>query len=80
MAEAMSMSRTADGGSIKKQTVAEQRSYLVTTVAQAKSITESWLAAIDLGQAVRLGLPEVDDRYHIWRVASPQGGRQLESR
>ncbi len=59
---------TTDMYNPKKQTVAEKRSYLVATVAQAKFITETWLSAIDLNQAVSLGLPEVDDRYHVWRV------------
>jgi DNA modification methylase len=48
--------------------VAEDRNYLVTTVAQAKKISRGWLTAIDLLNVVALGLPEVDDRYHIWRV------------
>jgi DNA modification methylase len=52
----------------KKPLVAEQRKYLVITVAQAKEITNNWLSEIELSQAVSLGLPEVDDRYHIWRV------------
>jgi len=51
-----------------KPLVSESRNYLVTTVAQAKEITLSWLKELDLCNAIRLGLPEVDDRYHIWRV------------
>lgn len=51
-----------------KTTVSESRKYFVTTVAQAKRITVSWLQDIGLNNAVTLGLPEVDDRYHIWRV------------
>src|SRR5438876_4626094 len=51
-----------------KPLVSELRRYLVTTVAQAKAITIDWLSEIELGQAITLGLPEVDDRYHIWRV------------
>lgn len=54
--------------STKKPTVAVQRKYLITTVAQARSITLSWLQAVDLGRAITLGLPEIDDRYHVWRV------------
>lgn len=61
------MSET-NGRNSAKRTVAQQRSYLVTTVAQAKTITTNWLKGIDLDQAVSLGLPEVDDRYHVWRV------------
>lgn len=52
----------------KKNSVAETRKYLVTTVAQARDIINGWLSEIDLSQATKLGLPEVDDRYHIWRV------------
>jgi DNA modification methylase len=52
----------------RKSLVSETRNYLVTTVSQARTITESWLAEIDLEKVIRLGLPEVDDRYHIWRV------------
>ncbi len=51
-----------------KPLVSESRRYLVTTVAQAKKITTDWLAEIELSQVIRLGLPEIDDRYHIWRV------------
>ena len=51
-----------------KPLVSERRRYLVTTVAQAKEITTDWLTEIELGHVISLGLPEVDDRYHIWRV------------
>ena len=52
----------------QKMLVAEARQYLVTTVAQAKEIVYEWLTKLDLTNAVTLGLPEVDDRYHVWRV------------
>src|SRR5690348_8901393 len=51
-----------------KPLVSEARNYLVTTVAQAKTITTHWLQEIELSQVIKLGLPEVDDRYHVWRV------------
>ena len=51
-----------------KPLVAEMRKYLVTNVAQAKEIIFSWLEEIELAKVVTLGLPEVDDRYHVWRV------------
>ena len=51
-----------------KPLVSERRRYLVTTVAQAKEITVNWLTEIELNHVVSLGLPEVDDRYHIWRI------------
>ncbi len=60
---------------MKQETVAKQRGYNVLTVTDAKEIVSHWLAGIDLANATELGLPEVDDRYHIWRVPvrSPQG-------
>lgn len=51
-----------------KQLVSEEREYLVLTVKQAKQIVKEWLSDIDLVQVIRLGLPEIDDRYHYWRV------------
>jgi len=51
-----------------KRLVAEQRLYLVTTVAEAKRITQDWLKEVQLERVIKLGLPEVDDRYHVWRV------------
>lgn len=51
-----------------KNLVSQRRKYLVTTVAQAKEITTDWLAEIELNHVVSLGLPEIDDRYHVWRV------------
>lgn len=51
-----------------KRLVSETRHYLVTTVAEAKHITHSWLQEMQLHRVIKLGLPEVDDRYHIWRV------------
>jgi len=51
-----------------KPLVSEVRNYLVTTISQAKEITQEWLQEIELGQVIDLGLPEVDDRYHVWRV------------
>jgi DNA modification methylase len=53
---------------MEKELVSEKRGYLLRTVAQAKEIVLNWLQEIDLANAIELGLPEVDDRYHIWRV------------
>lgn len=41
--------------------------YLVKTVEQAKQIGDMYLRTIRHG-VVSFGLPEIDDRYHIWRV------------
>lgn len=49
-------------------TVAEQRKYLVLDVSAAKRIALFWLQSAQLENSVDFGLPEVDDRYHIWRV------------
>ena len=50
-------------------TVYERRKYAVRNVAQAKSIAREYLATINVVDLTdSLGLPEVDDRYHVWRV------------
>jgi len=51
-----------------RKLVSDQRRYLVRTVADAKHITIQWLKQIQLHKVLALGLPEVDDRYHVWRV------------
>lgn len=50
------------------QLVSEERDYLVLDVKQAKQIVKDWLLELDLARVIRFGLPEVDDRYHYWRV------------
>ena len=51
-----------------KETVAAKRRYTVLTVEDARKITVLWLERFELVGAIALGLPEVDDRYHVWRV------------
>lgn len=48
--------------------VSEQRKYLVLNVQAARQIARIWLERAHLENVVGFGLPEVDDRYHIWRV------------
>ena len=50
------------------QSVAEQRNYRVVDVNAAKQIALVWLQKAQLENVIGFGLPEVDDRYHIWRV------------
>ena len=50
------------------QLVSEEREYLVLNVQQAKAIVKDWLSEIELVHVTKLGLPEIDDRYHYWRV------------
>jgi len=50
------------------QTVAEQRDYKVLTVEDARKIGQVWLKRVGLENAIAFGLPEIDDRYHVWRV------------
>lgn len=52
----------------KAVTTAEARRYAVQDVAQARKIALMWLAKMRLENVISFGLPEVDDRYHIWRV------------
>src|SRR5437016_3949103 len=52
----------------KHTTVPERRNYAVLDVGAARQISRIWLQAAQLENAVDFGLPEVDDRYHVWRV------------
>lgn len=52
----------------RKKTVAEERKYTVLNVQSAKEIALNWLKQVDLENAVGFGLPEIDDRYHVWRI------------
>lgn len=51
-----------------RPTVAIQRKYSVIDVKAAKKVALFWLERAKLQNAIDFGLPEVDDRYHIWRV------------
>ncbi|MCJ7583781.1 MAG: site-specific DNA-methyltransferase [Anaerolineales bacterium] len=53
---------------LTRTTVAEKRKYNVLDVKSAKKVASFWLERAKLENAVEFGLPEVDDRYHIWRV------------
>jgi len=52
----------------KRKTVAQKRKYRVDNVKQAKEIAKTLLEKYELDNAISFGLPEIDDRYHIWRV------------
>jgi len=53
---------------VTKSTVSQQRKYSVLDVKAAKHIASMWLEQIKLHKAIDFGLPEIDDRYHVWRV------------
>ena len=53
----------------RRATVAEQRKYAVLDVQSAKEVASGWLENAQLQNAVDFGLPEIDDRYHVWRTA-----------
>ncbi len=53
---------------LQKSTVYDRRNYRVKNVEDAKRVSVNYLKDIDLDNAIQFGLPEVDDRYHIWRV------------
>lgn len=48
--------------------MSKKKIYRITQVKQAKQVSREYLKTMDLDRAVDFGLPEVDDRYHIWRV------------
>jgi len=53
-----------------KRLVSEGRGYAVKTVAEAKEIARQYLHEIPGfdEEKTKFGLPEIDDRFHIWRV------------
>lgn len=48
--------------------MSKKNQYRITEVSQAKQVSKDYLKTMDLDNAVEFGLPEIDDRYHIWRV------------
>ncbi len=52
----------------RKPTVAERRKYSILDVRSAKQVCTVWLQRAQLEKVIGFGLPEVDDRYHVWRV------------
>lgn len=42
--------------------------YRVNTVKDAKKISLEYLKKIELDKVISFGLPEIDDRFHIWRT------------
>lgn len=51
-----------------KKTIAEKRRYSIVDVQAAKQVAAVWLERAELENAIGFGLPEIDDRYHVWRV------------
>lgn len=43
-------------------------SYRVTNVKEAKEIGSNYLKSIELDNVIDFGLPEIDDRFNIWRI------------
>ena len=48
--------------------VSDARRYAVRTVDDARARADDAVQGWGLDDAVRFGLPEIDDRYHVWRV------------
>lgn len=53
---------------VTRATVSQKRNYNILDVKAAKKAASIWLERARLENAIGFGLPEVDDRYHIWRV------------
>lgn len=60
-----------------RNTTIKRNLYRIITVEDAKNVSIDYLKSIALDKAVLFGLPEIDDRYHIWRV--PILSKQKES-
>lgn len=42
--------------------------YRITTSKEAKAIASTYIEDLDLSNVIKFGLPEIDDRFDIWRV------------
>jgi DNA modification methylase len=63
---------------MRRPLVSEKRRYQVRTTDEAKLVARALLDGWGLDGEVAFGLPEVDDRYHLWRVPLVRGdGRRL---
>jgi DNA modification methylase len=51
-----------------RQAINKRTKYNVKNVDEAKQISSLWLSQLSTSSLISFGLPEVDDRYHIWRV------------
>lgn len=52
----------------RKNKESVKATYRVTTVKEAKAISLDYLKQLELDKVVAFGLPEIDDRFNIWRV------------
>lgn len=50
----------------KKETIKSM--YRVTSAKEAKAISLDYLKELELDKVISFGLPEIDDRFNIWRV------------
>lgn len=48
--------------------ISQKEQYRIRTVGDAKFVAGNYLAEISLSHALLFGLPEIDDRFDIWRV------------
>jgi DNA modification methylase len=46
----------------------KKKIYRITEVKEAKDVSKGYLQSISLDKVINFGLPEIDDRYHFWRV------------
>ena len=53
---------------LRKSIVYTQRDYAVRRAEYAMELARAVVGTWDLVEATSFGLPEVDDRYHVWRV------------
>ncbi len=51
-----------------QNTVAQKRQYNVLSAHHAREVAGVWLEKNNLAKVIGFGLPEIDDRYHVWRV------------
>ncbi|HYN88229.1 MAG TPA: site-specific DNA-methyltransferase [Ardenticatenaceae bacterium] len=59
-----------------QRSVAERRNYSILDIQSAKRVARVWLESLRLEKAIDFGLPEIDDRSHVWRVPLLSSGER----
>lgn len=52
----------------RQSKLAKKRGYTILTVSQAKKVAKNWVQHLELAGVISFGLPEIDDRYNVWRI------------
>lgn len=64
----ITMSELNEDSNIVSEPIAVYRQYRIKNGDQARAVGKVYLEEVDLANVILFGLPEIDDRYNIWRL------------